>query len=176
MHMTNHTIYVLTPAEAQTRREALADLLVDAVEGGAGVNFVWPMTQTKAEKWWDGALLSQVRGERIILTAEAGNRVDGTVQLIPAPQENQSFRADVAKLLVHRRARNQGIAVALMCRLEEEARKIGRTLLTLDTETGGAGERLYARLGWMKYGEIPGYAMSANNHSRIAASFFYKEL
>jgi ribosomal protein S18 acetylase RimI-like enzyme len=174
--MTKHAIYVLTPAEAQTRREALTDLLVDAVEGGAGVNFVWPMTRAKAEKWWNGALASHARGERIILTAEAENRVDGTVQLIPAPQENQSFRADVVKLLVHRRARNQGIGVALMCRLEEEARKIGRTLLTLDTETGGAGERLYTGLGWVKYGEIPGYAMSANNHARIPASFFYKAL
>jgi GNAT superfamily N-acetyltransferase len=147
IRMTNHTIYVLTPAEAQTRRKALTDLLVDAVEGGAGVNFVWPMTRAKAERWWNGALSSHARGERIILTAEAGNRVDGTVQLIPAPQENQSFRADVAKLLVRHRARTQGIGMALMGRLEAEALKIGRTLLTLDTETGGAGERLYTRLG-----------------------------
>jgi GNAT superfamily N-acetyltransferase len=134
------------------------------------------MTRAKAERWWHGALASHARGERIILTAEAENRVDGTVQLIPAPQENQSLRADVAKLLVHRRARTQGIGMALMGRLEAEALKIGRTLLTLDTETGGAGERLYTRLGWLKYGEIPGYAMSANNQARIAASFFYKEL
>jgi GNAT superfamily N-acetyltransferase len=174
--MTNHAIYLLSPAEAQTRREALIALLVDVVEGGAGVNFIWPMTRTKAEEWWDGALLSHARGERKILTAEVENRIDGTVQLIPAAQENQSFRADVAKLLVHRRARNQGIGIALMCRLEEEARKIGRTLLTLDTETGGAGERLYTRLGWVKYGEIPGYAMTADNQARIAASFFYKAL
>jgi GNAT superfamily N-acetyltransferase len=174
--MINHAIYLLTPAEAQTRLEALTELLVDAVEAGSGVNFVWPMTRAKAEKWWDGALSSHARGERIILIAEAENRIDGTVQLIPAPQENQSFRADVAKLLVHRRARNQGIGAALMCRLEEEARKIGRTLLTLDTETGGAGERLYKRLGWVKYGEIPGYAMSADNQARVPASFFYKML
>jgi GNAT superfamily N-acetyltransferase len=174
--MTNHAIYLLTPAEALARREALTELLVDAVEAGSSVNFVWPMTRDKAEKWWDGALLSQVRGQRIILTAEVENRVDGSVQLIPAPQENQSFRADVAKLLVHRRARHQGIGTALMCRVEEEARKIGRTLLTLDTETGGAAERLYTHLDWVKYGEIPGYAMSADNQARVPVSFFYKVL
>jgi GNAT superfamily N-acetyltransferase len=169
-----HVVHVLTAAQAEAKRAALVDLLVDAVEGGASVNFVWPMSQMKAETWWRAALASHARGERLILTAEAAGNVDGTVQLILAPQENQAFRADVAKLLVHRRARGRGLGAALMRAAEDEARRIGRTLLTLDTEAGSAAERLYARLGWMKYGEVPAYAMSADNRARQSVSFFYK--
>jgi GNAT superfamily N-acetyltransferase len=174
--LTAHSVKLLTPPQAQARRVALVDLLVDAVEDGASVNFVWPMTCTKAEAWWDGALASHGRGERLIFAAEAAGRLDGTVQLILAPQENQAFRADLAKLLVHRRARRQGLGAALMRAAEEEARRTGRTLLTLDTEVGSAAERLYARLGWTKYGEVPGYATRADNRSRDAVSFFYKAL
>jgi GNAT superfamily N-acetyltransferase len=169
-----HVVHVLTAAQAEAKRAALVDLLVDAVEGGASVNFVWPMSQMKAETWWQAALASHARGERLILTAEAAGSVDGTVQLILAPQENQAFRADLAKLLVHRRARGRGLGAALMRAAEDEARRIGRTLLTLDTEAGSAAERLYARLGWMKYGEVPAYAMSADNRARQPVSFFYK--
>jgi GNAT superfamily N-acetyltransferase len=174
--MSLHTITLLTPAEAEAARAALVDLLVDAVEGGASVNFVWPMTRGKAEAWWQGALASHARGERLIFVATADGRIDGTVQLILAPQENQPFRADVGKMLVHRRARRQGMGAALLQAAEHEARRIGRKLLTLDTEAGSDGERLYARIGWTKFGEVPGYALSADGQARAAASFFYKEL
>lgn len=174
--MTSHTIRLLTPAEAEDRRPALVDILVDAVKGGASVNFIWPMTLAKAEDWWGGALQSHARGERLLFTAEQDGRVDGTVQVILAPQENQSFRADIGKLLVHRRARRAGLAAALMAAAEAEARRIGRTLLTLDTETGSDADRLYARLGWFKYGEVPGYAATADSRMRQTVSFFYKTL
>lgn len=174
--MTGHGIRLLSPPEAQARLPALVDLLVDTVESGASVNFVWPMTRAKAEAWWAAALASHARAERSILAAEAGDRLDGTVQLVPAAQENQAFRADLAKLLVHRRARRQGLGAALMQAAEDEARRIGRTLLTLDTETGSAAERLYLRLGWTRYGLIPGYALRADGRSRETCSFFYKDL
>jgi GNAT superfamily N-acetyltransferase len=174
--MTTHRVHLLTPQQAQARRLALVDLLVDAVEGAASVGFVWPMTRAKAETWWEDVLGSQARGERLIFTAEAGGRLDGTVQLIPSPKENQAFRADLTKLLVHRSARRQGLGIMLMRAAEDEARRIGRTLLTLDTETGSAAERLYARLGWTRYGEVPAYATSPDNRSRDAVSFFYKML
>ena len=174
--MIGHTVNVLTPQQAQARHAALVDILVDSVESGASVNFVWPMTRTKAETWWEGALLSHARGERVVLVAETEGRLQGTVQLIPALQENQAFRADIAKLLVHSRARRQGLGMALMRAVEDEARRIGRTLLTLDTETGSAAEQLYIRLGWTKYGEVPAYATRADNCSRSNASFFYRML
>jgi GNAT superfamily N-acetyltransferase len=174
--MTGHTVHLPTLQQAHARRDALVDLLVDAVEGGASVGFVWPMTRTKAETWWEEALASHARGERLILAAEADGRADGIVQLIPCPKENQAFRADLSKLLVRRSARRQGLGAMLMQAAEDEARRIGRTLLTLDTETGSAAERLYQRLGWAKYGEIPAYATSPDGRSRDAVSFFYKTL
>jgi GNAT superfamily N-acetyltransferase len=174
--MIPYAVALLTPEEARARRDGLVELLVDSVESGASVNFVWPMTRTKAETWWDGALSSHARGERLIFAAEAAGRLDGTVQLILAPQENQAFRADLAKLLVHRRARRQGLGKALMHAAETEARRIGRTLLTLDTETGSDGERLYERLGWTKFGNVPGYATTADGRARQTVSFFYKAL
>ena len=174
--MITHPVDLLTPEQARAKHAGLVDLLVDSVESGASVNFVWPMTRSKAETWWEGALASHARGERLIFTAEAEGRLDGSVQLIPAPQENQFFRADIAKLLVHRRARRQGLGSALMQAAEEEASRIGCTLLTLDTETGSDGERLYARLGWTMFGRVPGYAMTADNRERQMVSFFYKAL
>jgi GNAT superfamily N-acetyltransferase len=174
--MSTHSVSLLTPQQARTRRGALIDLLIDAVEGGASVGFVWPMTRAKAETWWEDVLASQALGERLIFAAEADGRLDGTVQLIPSPKENQAFRADLTKLLVHRSARRRGLGALLMRAAEDEARRIGRTLLTLDTETGSAAERLYTRLGWTKYGDIPAYATSPDGRSRDPVSFFYKML
>jgi GNAT superfamily N-acetyltransferase len=174
--VSGHVIRLLTVDEAQQKRDALIALLVDSVENGASVNFVLPMTRSKAERWWDGALASHARGERLIFTAEDGGSIDGTVQLILAAPENQSFRADLAKMLVHSRARRKGLGALLMQAAEAEARRIGRTLLTLDTETNSDGERLYLRLGWAKFGEVPGFAMNAQGSERKTCSFFYKEL
>ena len=174
--MTPHTIRLLTPEEAMARRDALIDILIDSVTHGASVNFVLPMTAAKAAAWWDGALASHARAERLIFTAEADGRVDGTVQLIPAPQENQPHRADLSKMLVHSRARRRGLGAALMLAAETGAHSIGRTLLTLDTESGSDGERLYTRLGWTKFGEVPGFALTADGRTHQAASFFYKTL
>ena len=172
-----HVIRLLGPPETAAHRAALEELLIDAVEGGASVNFIWPMTRDKAVRWWEGALASQARGERLIFVAETyDGQIDGTVQLIPAVQENQPHRADLAKMLVHRRARRQGLGAALMRAAEAEARRLGHTLLTLDTETGSAGEHLYASQGWVKFGEVPGYALRADGSGMEPASFFYKIL
>lgn len=174
--MRPHGIRLLSPSEIGSYRAALIDLLVDAVEGGASVNFVWPMTRAKAENWWDGALTGAATGARLVFIAERDGAVDGTAQLIIAPQENQPHRADLGKMLVHRRARRMGLGTALLQAAEAHARNLGRTLLTLDTESGGDGERLYARMGWIKFGEVPGYALRADVTEPEAASFFYKRL
>lgn len=171
-----HQIRALTPAEAEAARDQLVELLFDCVEGGASVNFVQPMTREKSERWWQGALLSHARGERLILVAETAGRIDGSVQLIPAGQENQPHRADIAKLLVHRRARRQGLATALMQAVETEAKRLGRPLLTLDTETGSPAEDLYRRLGWTLFGQVPAYATAASGTHRQTCSFFFKSL
>ena len=141
--------------------EGLADVLLDCVEGGASVGFMHPLPRAKALAFWESALASAARGERIVLVAEdmESRTIVGTVQVVLAMPDNQPHRADVAKMQVHRQARRQGLGAALMRAAEATARAAGKTLLVLDTVTGSDAERLYTRLGWQRCGEIPGYAL-----------------
>jgi ribosomal protein S18 acetylase RimI-like enzyme len=141
--------------------EALADVLLDCVEGGASIGFMHPLSRAKAVAFWDGVLASVARAERLLLVAEdtATNTIVGTVQVVLTMPDNQPHRADIAKMQVHRRARRQGVGAALMRAAEAAAQAAGRTLLVLDTVTGSDAERLYTRLGWQRCGEIPGYAL-----------------
>ena len=131
----------------------------------------------KAVAFWQAALNSAARGERIVLVAaDAGsNTVVGTVQVVLAMPDNQPHRADVAKMLVHRSARRRGLGEALMRAAEAAAREAGKTLLVLDTVTGGDAERLYARLGWQRCGVIPGYALWPHG-GLCSTTVFYREL
>lgn len=143
----------------------LAQLLIDCVDGGASVSFMRPLSTACAEAFWRGLADAVARGARALLVAEtvgadgAPIEIVGTVQLVLDQAENQPHRADVAKMLVHRQARRGGIGAALMQAAEQVAADEGKTLLSLDTVTGGAGERLYRRLGWQYCGEIPGFAL-----------------
>ncbi len=140
--------------------KALAEVLIDCVAGGASVSFMAPLSQDKALGFWEGVLAAAERGERLVLIAEdTAGQVHGTVQVLLDMPDNQPHRADIAKMLVHRRARRCGLGEALMRQAETLARKAGRTLLVLDTVTGGDAERLYRRLGWQRVGDIPGYAL-----------------
>jgi GNAT superfamily N-acetyltransferase len=156
---------------------ALAQVLIDCVEGGASVSFMRPLPPHRALAFWQGALDSARRGERIVLVAEdaASGTVVGTVQLLLATPDNQPHRADVAKMLVHRRARRRGLGAALMQAAEAAARAAGKTLLVLDTVTGGDAERLYSRQGWQRVGVIPGYALWPNG-GLCDTTYFYKVL
>ena len=155
--------------------EGLADVLVDCVEGGASVSFMQPMTREKAIGFWRRVAGGVARGERALLVAEDARGVCGTVQLILDLPENQPHRADVAKMLVHRRARRQGLGEALMRAAESTALECGRTLLVLDTVTGADGERLYARLGWRRVGAVPRYALMPGG-GYCSTTFFYRDL
>jgi GNAT superfamily N-acetyltransferase len=155
---------------------ALSDVLIDCVEGGASVSFMLPLSQEKAQVYWRRMAASAARGERIIFLAEdAAGTLLGTVQLVLDVPENQAHRAEVAKMLVHRRARRQGVGAALLSAVERAALAAHRTLLVLDTVTGGDGFRLYSRHGWQRCGEIPGYALWPDGRL-CSTSVFYKQL
>jgi GNAT superfamily N-acetyltransferase len=156
----SETFRIYRANSEQATAEALADVLIDCVEGGASVGFMLPLPRAKALAFWHGVLQSAERGERIVLVAEDldSKMIVGTVQLVLAMPENQPHRADVAKMQVHRKARRRGIGAALMRAAETAARKAGKTLLVLDTVSGSDAERLYSSLGWQRCGEIPGYA------------------
>jgi acetyltransferase len=153
--------------------EALVLLLVDAIESGAGVSFMPGLSLTDAAEWWRKAITASPR--TVILIARDDEGVLGTVQLQPAWAPNQPHRADVAKLIVHRRARGRGIARALMHGLEEYARAEQFSLLVLDTCKGSTAERLYTSLGWTRVGEVPRFALNPDG-SYCDTVFFYKQV
>ena len=154
--------------------QGLGDVLIDCVEGGASVSFMLPMTRAKADAFWRNVAASVARGERLVYAAEDASGIVGTVQIILAQPENQPHRGDLAKMLVHRRARRRGIGAALLTAAERGAREAGKTLLVLDTASDDA-ERVYARGGWQRVGEIPSYALwPAGGH--CATIYYFKSL
>lgn len=155
---------------AQARQ--LADVLVDCVEGGASVGFMQPLDIGRAGAFWQGVARGVARGERVLLVAEDAQGIVGTVQVVLEQPENQPHRADISKMLVHRRARRTGLGAALMRAAEHAAREEGKTLLVLDTASADA-ERLYERCGWLRVGTVPGYALLPDG-APCATTYFYR--
>jgi GNAT superfamily N-acetyltransferase len=169
-----HTIERLSrPAGDRDLRE-LAELLVDAVESGAAVSFMAPLTIERAEGWWR-MVLSTSDPAAIFLVARDGAGIAGSVQLHPAWAPNQPHRAEIVKLLVHRRSRRAGLGTQLMRRIEEAAYRAGYTLLTLDAKRGTPADSLYRNLGWVLVGTIPRFAFDPDGTPHDAV-IFYKEL
>jgi GNAT superfamily N-acetyltransferase len=170
-------IVIFTPSaeEAQALVPALADILIDCVEGGSSVSFMLPIARQTAEGFYRKTAGRISEGSAILFIAALDGEILGTAQLCPVLIENQPHRADVAKLLVHRRGRRLGIAQALMAALEERAHAEGRTLLSLDTTAGSPAERLYEKLGWQRLGVMPGHALMPNGDSSDT-TFFWKAL
>ncbi|MBZ5558186.1 MAG: GNAT family N-acetyltransferase [Acidobacteriia bacterium] len=155
--------------------DALAGVTIDCVEAGASIGFMDPLTRERAVAFWRRVADGVARGERALLVAEDAQGLCGTVQLILDMPDNQPHRADLAKMQVHRRARRQGLGAALMRAAEQMARECGRTLLVLDAVTDGDAARLYARLGWVRVGDIPRYALMPKG-GFCSTTFFYRDL
>ena len=177
--MPDQTVSIrsLTADEAHTYNAVLATILIDCVDGGASVSFLAPLSRDKAQGFWRGVAAGVARGERMLLVADdcATESIVGTVQVVLGQPENQPHRADIAKMLVHRRARRRGIGALLMQAAEAAARAAGKTLLVLDTATGSDAERLDERLGWTRVGVIPGYALWPDGQP-CATTYYYKPL
>jgi GNAT superfamily N-acetyltransferase len=163
------------PAIDAAKIDELSDVLIDCVEGGASVSFMLPLTRARAVAFWEKVARGVAAGERLVLVAEDALGVCGTVQLIFDLPENQPHRADLAKMLVHRRARRRGLGAALMRAAEAAARESGKTLLVLDAVTGGDAARLYERLGWVKVGDIPNFALMPGGEP-CGTTYYYRDL
>jgi GNAT superfamily N-acetyltransferase len=155
--------------------EGLAELLIDCIDGGASVSFMHPLAPEKARAFWRGVADGVAAGERAIVVAQDEAGVVGSVHLVFAQFENQPHRADLTKLLVHRRARRRGLGEALMAAVEQTARECGKSLLVLDTVPGSDAERLYERLGWARVGTIPDFALLSRG-GLAPTTVFYKKL
>src|SRR5216684_5070908 len=168
-------ILSFTPDEAERDIQQLADLLMDAVASGASIGFMPPLTESEALNYWRSVIAAMRDGSRVLLVAADGVLIQGSVQIGLEMRANGSHRAEAMKLFVHRRARRQGLARALMAAVESTARQIGRTLLLMDTRTGGEAEKMCDALGYVRFGEVPDYARNADGRLH-ATSFFYKQL
>jgi ribosomal protein S18 acetylase RimI-like enzyme len=166
----------ITSLTAQKALDELSEALIECVASGGSISFMHPVTKDAAQTFWRGIANGVERGEHTLLVAEdVRGQIVGTVQIVLSQPENQPHRADVAKLLVHPRARRQGIAEALMREIERVGKVAGKSLLTLDTETGAAAERLYKRLGWTVCGTIPNYALLPHG-GYCSTTIFYKPI
>jgi GNAT superfamily N-acetyltransferase len=161
-------IELLTDEPAETTYGELAEVLVDCVADGASVGFL-KITNTEARSWWRGYLAAPQ-----VLTWVArdvlSRRIVGTVSLDLPDKPNGLHRAEVVKLMVHRRARGQRCATRLLDAVENKALELGRTLLFLDTESGSVAERLYRAQGWARVGRVEDWAMSPRGE--LAATTF----
>lgn len=181
MHIDDFTIEALTvPCQERDLRD-LAVALADAVDSGAAVSFLQPLSIVQAEAWWRSTLVGLHSKAVVLVARHRGTNgipgtIVGTVQLQPAWAPNQPHRAEVCKMIVHRRAQRYGLGRLLMQAVEHAAKEQGFTLLTLDARAGGAAERLYRAMGWTFVGTIPDYAIDADGKGLHDTVIFYRHL
>ncbi|MDX3073828.1 GNAT family N-acetyltransferase [Streptomyces sp. NPDC088354] len=168
----------ISPLSAAQLREAtpgLAALLADAVAGGASLGFLAPFGRDEALEWWRGRAAAVADGRLAVWAARDAEGLTGTVSLAREEKANGRHRAEVVKLMVHRRARGRGLGRRLLGTAERAAAGGGATLLLLDTETGSPADALYRSAGWTSYGVVPGHATDPAGVPR-PTTFFFKSL
>ncbi|MBO2012734.1 GNAT family N-acetyltransferase [Hymenobacter negativus] len=164
----------LSAAEARVLLPQLHELLHDAVDSGASVGFLPPLATAEAQEYWQSVFAAMEAGHRLLLVARAPSETDllGAVQLDLATRPNSLLRAEVSKLLVHRRARRQGVGRRLLQALEAEARRLNRTTLILDTRHGDHAEQLYQSMGYQFVGAIPEYFINHDGQPHATAVYY----
>lgn len=155
---------------------ALGELLVDAVKSGAAVSFMDTLEPHRAETWWRGQLAQSPPRAGFFVARDGEGTIVGTVNYQPAWAPNQPHRAEICKLMVHRRCRGAGVATRLMEAAEAHALHSGFTLLTLDAKRGGAAIELYRKRGWTEAGIIPNFAVDPDGKALHDTVYFYKQL
>jgi ribosomal protein S18 acetylase RimI-like enzyme len=138
---------------------ALADTLVETVASGGSVSFMHPLAPEIASAFWTQSLAAAETGSRVVLGAIEDGELVGTVTLHLDCPPNQPHRGEIAKLMVRVSRRGRGVARALMLEAERIARERGRTLLTLDTAAEEGAGPFYEKLGFVRAGIIPDYAL-----------------
>ncbi len=168
---------LLTPDEAIAAMPRLAELMHACVHDGASVGFVLPFSRADSAGWWRTSVMPALeRGDRVLCVVERDHRIVATGQLIVAMLPNQRHRGEISKVLVDPAFRRQGLGAQVMSALEAEARARGKTILTLDTRTGDAGEPLYARAGFRVAGTIPGYCRHPSEDKMESTTYMFKHL
>lgn len=168
---------VISALDGRQYREALdglAELLVDAVDNGAGVNFMAGVTVAEARAWWESRADGVESGMVVPIVARDGDRTVGSTVLMYAWNPNSPHRGEISKVLVHSSARRQGLGRALMEAAEARARADGRWLLVLDTVTGSEADAFYRSLGWHEVGVVPDFALMPDGQL-TSTTYFWKD-
>ena len=161
--------------EARATAPDLATLLIEAAAGGAEVSFLAPVSWGMAMRFWNETADAVGAGTRVLLVAEDGGGIAGTVQVEPVRSETAPRLASIAKLIVAGRARRAGLGAALLAAAERAALAAGRDTLVLDTEEHGDAYRLYLRAGWTLLGAIPDATLRGDG-TPCANAVFWKRL
>jgi len=142
------------------------------VADGASIGFLHPMPAGEAQAYWGGVAKGIAAGDILLWAIVDGDGPAGTIQLHPIGKPNGAHRAEIAKLMVHPRARGRGLAKQLMATAEQAALDLGRRLLVLDTVEGGVADGLYRSLGWTEAGRIPDFALKSGGGSEATVVFW----
>jgi len=98
------TIETLDVAAAAREGRALAELLCDAVDSGASVGFLPPLSDDEATAYWRSVIARVGTGSRVLVVARGDDgQVVGSAQLDLALQANGRHRAEVQKVMVRSR-------------------------------------------------------------------------
>ncbi len=160
----------------RARAEAVVDLLADGIEDNASLGFLLPVDRERIRRdWLVPVAASLAAGRHLGWWAEDDRGLCGMVLLEAVAKQNAPHRAQVQKLVVHRRCRRRGLGAALMAVVEAEALRRGRFLLELDTDDTAASVAFYRRLGWQDVGAIPDYSFSPEGALK-GTRVFYKDL
>lgn len=151
--------------------QSLAALLVEVVDEGASIGFLPPLSQAEAFAYWSGAMNDDV----ILWIVQRNGETVGSVQLHLCSRPNGTHRAEIAKLMVHPKARRKGIGRMLMTAAEERAKLENRSLLVLDTRADDPSNLLYRSMDYIEAGRIPQYAKSADGELHDTV-YYYKKL
>jgi ribosomal protein S18 acetylase RimI-like enzyme len=159
------------------RLDALSRILADSVAAGAAISFMAPLSLGDAARFWSRDIQPEVAaGKRVLFGAESDGDLLGTVQLITAMPPNQSHRCEIAKMIVHPRARRRGIGRSLMTHALQRARALGKTLVTLDTRTGDVAQSLYASVGFEVAGVIPDFAWDPDGKAKHPTTYMFRRI
>lgn len=168
-------IEILEIKEIGDHEEGLSLLLEDSVNNGASIGFLAPIEKNEVVNYWREVNSKLVQGNSRLWIAIQQGKIVGSVQLSLVSKKNGVHRAEVEKLMVLTSARKQGIATLLMNELEKFAREKDLRLLVLDTREGDVSELLYSKIGFVRVGVIPNFALSSNG-SYDGTAIYYKKL
>lgn len=168
-------IEILEIKEIDDHEQGLSLLLEDSVNNGASIGFLAPIEKNEVLNYWREVNHKLAQGNSRLWIAIREGKIVGSVQLSLVSKKNGIHRAEVEKLMVLTSARKQGIATLLMNELENFAREKDLRLLVLDTREDDVSELLYSKIGFVRVGVIPSFALSSNGNYDGTA-IYYKKL